>query len=430
MAPRVHLSPELVDALEPPLLGERWVADADLRGFGVRLWGGKKGGGACYALRVRNKHGHIVRDSFSVWHGQSWDTQRKIRQMLEDGQFEFPLGLFLADAREWAIDRRRELKGRPTRAERRHELFHRASIAARQLTLAQMADRVFRKMEASGKNPDYVLQIKKLFWRLSEDVQASPLASISVRKLASEIADPNLPVMQSRALQSFVGQLYSRLYRWHAASGKVSDALNQRISKLRQKQRVPHPRILKISTSQYTRFIRLLRDDGANWREALALRLYFETGAKMRRVLCARWDQIIGDIWYPYCAEERAFWFVGREPLNDSAKETLQLARERLADEGRVSAYIFPRKEDVGNRPIATVRRYWTKAADCMGWGGLPMSHVVVRHRPRNTPSYLHMYTYMWVPISRQTVDQAAVSKFGKRLAAEDRPAANPSDDV
>lgn len=420
---RLNLTTELVDALEPPVVGERWVSDAGLRGFGVRLWGGKKDGGACYAIRVRDQRGRVVRDTFSIWSDQSWDTEWKIRQMMEEGRFELSLGLFLDDAREWAIDRIRVLKGRPTRAARRHDLYHRASIAAQQLTLAQMADRVFKKMEATGRNPDYVLQIQKLFWTLSEDVRLSLLKSMNVRRLAKEITASGLPVMQSRALQSFVGHLYARLSRWHGASGRVSESLNQHISTLREKQRVPHPRILKIPPAQYTRFLKLLRDEEGQWREALALRLYFETGAKMRRVLQARWDQIVGDIWYPYTHEEREFWFVGREHLNESAMHTLQLAREKQVIEGRTSAYIFPRKADSDGRPITTVRRYWIKMAGHMGWQGLPLSHVVLRHRPRNTPSYLYMYSYMWVPVSRQTTDPVAVSKFGKRLGENLHPA-------
>lgn len=222
---RMHLSPEAVNALEPPPVGERWVGDASLRGFGVRMWGGRKGGGACYAIRVRDKHGKVVRESFSIWSGQSWGTEWKIHQMLQEGKLEFPLGLFLEDAREWAIDRIRELKGHPTRAERRHEIHHRSSVAAQQLTLGQMADRAFKKMEASGKNPDYVLQLKKLFWRLSEVSQSSPLTSINIRNLAAEITNPDLAPMQSRALQSFIGHLYSRLYRWHGASRRISQQL-------------------------------------------------------------------------------------------------------------------------------------------------------------------------------------------------------------
>jgi hypothetical protein len=413
---RVHLSPELVDALDSPLEGERWVSDASLRGFGVRLWSGKKGGGACYAVRVRDQRGKIVRESFSIW--SDWRARLKIHNLIDQDELELRLGLFLDEARDWARDKIRILKGGKSRTERRNELYGRISAAARRLTLAQVADRAFWKMEKSGRNPDYQLQLQKLFWRIPQDIRSSRLEAVDTRQLAREIAAPNLPVMQSRALQSFIGHLYARLYRWYGPVGQVRDELSRRISAIRRRQRVPHPKILKIRPAHYSRFLKLLRDENGHWREALALKLYFETGAKMRRILRARWDQIVGDTWYPYSESEREFWFVGRERLNESARRTLELARESLAGEGRASAYIFPRRDESGDRPITTVRRYWIRVADQMGWRGLPLSHVVLRHRPRNTPSYLYMYSYMWVPVSRQTVDPLAVSKFAKQVQA------------
>ena len=421
---RVHLSPEVVDSLEPPQAGERWVSDAVLPGFGVRLWAGKKGGGSCFAIRVRNRDGVVVRHSLSVWSSESWRIRHLMRELLQRGEFDFTLGQFLDDAREWAADKIREVKGRPTRAQRRHELYHRASVAAQNLTFAQMADRAFANMEKSGKKPDYVLQIKKLFWRLPDDLQSSLLMSVDVRLLAQEIANPELPVMQSRALQSFIGHLYSRLHRWYGPSANVSEKLNRHISALRRRQRVPHPRILRITPKRFEQFLAALAHEDEHWREALALKFYFDTGAKMRRVLAARWDQIVGNTWYPYSATERQFWFVGREPLDSSARDTLQLAAQKLAAEGRCSAYIFPRVAGTEDRSIATVRRYWMRAADRMGWRGLPLSHVVQRHRRRNTPSYLYMYSYMWVPISRRTTDPVAVSKFGKPVDGSNAAAA------
>jgi hypothetical protein len=142
-----------VNALEPPAEGEQWVGDADLPGFGVRLWAGKKGGGACYAVRVRDHRGRIVRESFSIW--SDWHARYRIRRLLEQDEIDLPLGSFLDDAREWARDRIRILKGGKSRSERRHELYCRASKAAQQLSLAQVADRTFQKLERSGRNADY-----------------------------------------------------------------------------------------------------------------------------------------------------------------------------------------------------------------------------------------------------------------------------------
>lgn len=415
---RRALTPEVVNALVPPVSGERWVGDADLRGFGVRLWAGKKGGGACYAIRLRDEQNRIVRESFSIW--SSWYSRPRLRRLLgqEEEEFDLRLGHFLDDARAWAHSRIRDLKGGQRRRERRNELYRRASIAAQKLTLGDMAERVLTKLEKSGKSPDYVVQLRKLFWRLSEPVRSSLMTKVNIRKLGKEIADPDLPIMQSRTLQSFIGQLYSRLGKWHYPRRSISEKLNEHISSLRAKQDVPHPQILEIAPEEYERFLALLTNEQDHWREALALELYFETGAKMRRVLRARWDQILGDTWYPYSAAEREYWFVGSERLSESAIAIVRSARQKLESEGKTSDYLFPSKFASEDRPITTVRRYWIKAARELGWQGLPLSHVVQRHRPRNTPSYLYMYSYMWVPLRRSAADPLAVSKFGK-LAVE-----------
>ena len=411
MVKHQSLTAKFVDGLEPPNHGEIWISDAEIRGFGVRLWAGKKGGGACYAIRLRDERNRVIRESFSIW--SDWFARRKVSELISRGEFDYRLSHFLDEARAWARDRIRHLKGGQRRSDRRHEFYHRASVAAQKLTLAQMAERVFVKLEKSGRNPDYVVQLRKLFWTLTDSIRASLMTEMHVKALAEGIANPNLPVMQSRTLQSFIGQLYSRLGKWYGPGGNIKDKINQRVSALRRKQGVPHPRILKIEPQQFTMFLKLLADEREHWREALALRFYFETGAKMRRVLLARWDQILGDAWYPYSASERELWFMGTEYLSDSAKGVLQLASERLASEGMRSDYIFPRKS-AADRPIATVRRYWIRIARQMSWDGLPLSHVVQRHHERNTPSYLHMYSYMFVPLHRNSTDPLAVSKFGK----------------
>jgi hypothetical protein len=406
-----------VNALEPPLSGERWVSDAQVRGLGIRLWAGKKGGSSCYAIRVRDNRNRVVRESFSIW--SNWFARRKIRDLVQQEEFDFQLGHFLDEAREWAQDRIHELKGGQQRRERRQALYRRASIAAQRLTISMMAERVLTKLERSGKNLDYVVQLRKLFWRLSDPVRSSLMTKMSVSQLAKEITNPTLPIMQSRALQSFIGQLYSRLAKWYGPSRRIAEKINQQISTLREKQSVPHPEILGITADDYTRFLNILSAEREYWRESLAIQLYFETGAKMRRVLRAKWDQIIDNTWYPYSASEREFWFVGREPLSESAKATLNAARERISSEGRTSDYVFPRKDRSKDGPITAVRRYWTRVARDLGWEGLPLSHVVVRHNRRNTPSYMFMYSYMWVPLWRDSTDPRAVSKFGKPASHE-----------
>lgn len=410
MADRRKLTPEIVDALIPPIRGEKWIADADLKGFGIRLWANAKGDGFSYAIRIRDHRGIIRRENFSVW--ADWSASRKMRALLQQDIWEFEWSLFLDDARGWAKSRIRELKGKRSIAECRECRRRKLSDAFQAMSLEAMAERALRKMERQKRKEEYIDQIRKLFWRISEENRSRTLMKVGIRKLAAEIADPALPIMQSRALQAFVGQIYSSFSRWHGPAGKVSDAITRRISTLRSKQGVPYPGILEISEEDLSRFFSLLAAEKKRWREALAIRLYFETGAKMRRILRIRWSEILDDRWYPYSPDERDYWFMGIERLEKPALEVLSLARSRLLEEKRVSRYIFPRIDASVDEPIANVRRYWLRISNAMGWDGLPLSHVVLRHKERNTPSYLHMYRYLFVPMMKRALEPDIVSKL------------------
>lgn len=407
---RHDLTPEFVDTLKPPFRGEEWVGDLDVKGFGVRLWASNDGGSIAYAIRVRDAEGALRRETFSIW--SDWRSRERALDTLRNGGEIGSLGTFLPDARNWARERVCSLKGKKTRVELRHERHHRISTALLSMTLEQIAERNFKKLERAKRNDAYAIQLRKLLFHLSDESRGTPLMQMNLRRLASEIADPNLPIFQSRTLQSFVGQMYSSLYRWHGPAGQRHTALLQQISRARSKQEVPHPEILAITDTDFKRMMSIIDTEKVHWRSALALKLYFTTGAKLRRVLRARWDQIIDATWYPYSPQEREYWFMGTERLDDAAKQTLERAQKLAANERIDSAFIFPSAVSSGSQPITTVRRYWLNLAIEMGWEGLPLSHVVQRFNQRNTPSYIYMYRYLFVPMQRAALDPTVVSKI------------------
>lgn len=407
---RHNLTPEFVDSLKSPFRGEEWVGDIDVKGFGVRLWSSSGGGNIAYAIRVRDADGTLRRETFSIW--SDWRSRERALDTIRNGGEIGSLGTFLPDARNWARDRIRSLKGKKTRVELRHERRHRISATLLSMTLEQMANRNFNKLKRARRNDAYAIQLHKLLFHLSVESRSTPLMQMNLRQLASEIADPNLPIFQSRTLQSFVGQMYTHLYRWHGPAGRKHAALLQRLSRVRSMQEVPHPEILAITDADFKKMMSIIDDEEAHWRSALALKLYFTTGAKLRRVLRARWDQIIDTTWYPYSPQEREYWFMGAESLDDVAKQTLERAQKLAVNERIDSAFIFPSAVGSGSQPITTVRRYWLNLAITMGWEGLPLSHVVQRFNRRNTPSYIYMYRYLFVPMRRAALDPAVLSKI------------------
>jgi integrase len=407
------LTPEIVDALTPPDQGEKWVADAAVKGFGVRLWYNAKGDGVRYAIRVRDEDGVVRRENFEPW--SVWSARQKISALLNEGIWEFEWGTLLDEARGWAKSRICDLKGLHRERESIYRRRLQLSVAFQSLTLEEMAERTLTRMTRQKRKDEYVDQVRKLFWRLSEQCRDRKMMEIDVSVLANDITHPSIRPTQSRVLQAFLGQLYGVLYRYHGPAGKIADLLNEKIATLRSQQDVPHPAILEIADSEFYKFLSILATEKQQWRQALAIALYFETGAKMRRVLNMRWSEVIDNRWYPYAPEEREYWFMGAEHLNEKAHEILNQARFRLEQENRSSVFVFPRIDVSTNRPINSVRRYWRRVSNEMGWNGLPLSHVVRRYNSRNTPSYTYMYSYLFVPMQRRLTDPDIVSKLTNR---------------
>ena len=66
---KLYLDSQVADQIAIPDSGEIWIPDAELRGFGIRAWSGKKGGGKAYALRLRDMNNKIVRENNSIERG-------------------------------------------------------------------------------------------------------------------------------------------------------------------------------------------------------------------------------------------------------------------------------------------------------------------------------------------------------------------------
>lgn len=115
MVERMWLTPDVVDALPLPGQGERWIADTQVRGFGLRLWPT----GRAYAIRVSDQAGRAIRRSFAPDWGadwRDWDMDRAFSRSPDD-EYAPRLGRFLDAARDWARVEIARAKGRSESAE-------------------------------------------------------------------------------------------------------------------------------------------------------------------------------------------------------------------------------------------------------------------------------------------------------------------------
>jgi hypothetical protein len=392
MRTKTLLTPEYVNAATPPKKGERWISDAAIKGFGLRLWSGAKGGSKAFCIRLRDQNGHIIRETFDPFQN-SWNVK-----LLDNG--EQCLGSSLDEARNWARDRINVLKGRQSEAERRRRRYERAAIRIREMTFDEAESRTLRRMERQGRNQNYLDQINGLRGAISVELRSSLLEKVDAEAMAMAVTQTSLPFGQSRTLRSFVGQVYKQAAQWYGPLARKHESINQHILRIQRVQKeTENPAILDISDEDMSHFLTCLENAAENWRTALAIRFYFETRAKMRRVLCAKWEQIVENTWCPYNGAERKYWFMFTERLNPKALALLDLIRERQRAEGIESEFLFPAAGSTAKEHITTIHRQWARQAKQMGWDDLMLSHVVRRYRKRNTPAYTHSDYNFFVPI-------------------------------
>lgn len=409
MVNRCHLTPEFVDSLQPPETGEIWIADTHQKGFGLRAWAGKNGGGKAYALRLRDINGKLIREVFTP---NPWNWRFDQR---EKPPYIKPLGFFLPDAREWARDRTDILKGRLTRQEKRAIRRELRSQRALAKTLNKLAEETIADLRKKRRQQAYVDSMYKLFWRyIPNDLKELRLIRISSRRMAHVITNKEILPGNARKLRAFIGQIYKRVSLW--SIDRRLEHIQRRIYQIwSEGKTVPYPKIKEISEDDFKAFFQRLETETVYWRQALALRLYFATGARLSRILAGQWRQIIDSNWYPYLPNEKKFWFEGCEHIHKEVEHIFSLIRQRLHEEIGPSEFFFPSDHGMTSGHIMTVQPFWRRVAKESGWQGLPLSHVVRRYKRRNNPGYSYWFSQYYGSLFKESLNADRVSKMLKR---------------
>lgn len=401
------LTPEYVDKLCPPESGEFWIGDNHLEYFGVRGWAGKKGGNIAFAIRLRDQFGFLVRETFR--------PDRDDPAYRWKRGWEKSLGYFLGAARRWAVDRIAIHRGFPTLEQRRWEKWERQKKRILATTLKSSFDRRVAGLRKKSANQEYVDHIQNLIsTHIPDDVLASTFRSVPVRRLADCISAREISYGNVRVFRSFVGSVFKEAGSQYAPLRYKLESIQRRCLKnLDARKAPPYPAILEISADDYRSFFAALEAD-ENWRAALAIRLYFSTGAKLQQILKARWSDIIENRWYPFLPRERKLWYECSERLDPSALAVLALLQAHHRDVNISSPYLFPSSGDP-SKPIRTIQRHWGRFCGTFGWNDLPISHVVLRHRGRTNPSYSLDFYRSYLNYDKTSQGLEDVSKVGKR---------------
>lgn len=383
MVTRRRLTPTMVNELRAPTKGESWIADTAVRGFGVRLWNTQSGGQKAYSIRVSDHRGVSVRKTFN----DPWAN------IFSDG--DKSLGGKLEDARHWARAEIRDLKFAGDTEHIWAAARKKAHSFAKRQSLERGAQDLIVRMRLQGLNQRYVDRLDKLFsTHIPHRLKASELQSVNPSTVAKALISRQVSGPNARTLRSFVSQIFLEASASNHEFSKFPERLSASYWKLWEKHRdVRYPELRNLNKKAYQRLFRIL-ERASSWQQGYAIRLYFKFGIPMQRLLTARWDQVVGDTWYPYAPDERLFWYAYGERLDAEALGLIKKIHALVSKNFGPSAFLFP-SPIKPNESIQAVQNIWREALETLQIKYYPLKEFSRSYRNFNNPSYhrwLHEY--------------------------------------
>jgi hypothetical protein len=410
----VRFTRAFLRSVTPPEKGELWVADAKVRGFGLRLWWTKSGGQRAFAIRVRDSSGVVRRKTFDP---RSTSTYRlAVLDRTDDPE----VADLLDNAREWAHDEIAKLKGRLTQAERQMLRWRRELDRASSLTLGQAAQQLLDDMMSRGLTKSYIDQQNKLFHQIIPKVlQETNVTLVEPAVIAASLVRRDIKPGNIRVLRSFIGQI-----QHIGAIGGFREALAKEFwRRWEAEMDVRFPELRDLHAGDYHRLFDLLEHD-ERWQPALCIRLFFEFAAPLSRLMAAQWSQILDEFWYPYWPDERILWFEGRQQIKDDTRAILERVKHRIQRDFKASEYWFPSPSVHSSSHIKAVDATWQRTLHCLGSPPYPLRDFALSYRDRNNPSYFAPFLRQYGQAFREAAGAEAVSKtladrkkyFGKSI--------------
>lgn len=406
------LTPEFVNEVSPPEKGERWIADTKVRNFGLRLWATKSGGSKAFCLRLGSKK----RLTFDPYKDAGFSFT-----LLLNETFDFQLGSYLQSARNWAHQEIKKHKVSPMdKAElliednAQRESFNKQ---VERFTLEEAAHSLLKGLETVGRSEAYIYQRAHLFhnWK-ADKIKKKRLGEITAEELADALVDRKYTWSNIRALRAFITQIYKQALSFGVYRADYENDLDQVIRKaFNEKFDVKYPELRDLKPDVYQEIFRRLEENTDQWQQAYCLRLYFEFGAPLTRIMGARWDQILDDNWYPYLPHEKKLWFQSREAITDEVKSLLSRLAFFMKHDFAESKYWFPSTYAQSKPHITTVAHLWGNTLKQVGSKYYPLNEFARSYRDLNQPSYYSTYSRDYMERLYKDQKVAVMSKITTR---------------
>jgi integrase len=305
------LTKRYIDSIKPPITGEKWDWDSELRGFGVRTFAS---GRKTFHVQYRNAQGKTKRLKIGVY------------------------GPVTADqARDHAL----EILGEVARGNDPSEEKHKIKKAVRFNELAREYLEIHaktKKRKSSLRND--VSTINNILIPRFKDKPLNEIILRDIQLLHTEMS--KTPYRANRVL-ALISKMFSLAIQWGWADKNPARGIERYQEQKRE---------VYLSEEELSRLWTVL-DEYPNHFVANAIKIIILTGARRGEVLNATWDQfdLEQGIWTKpsHLTKQKK---LEKIPLSETAIELLKSLKPQYA-----AGYIFPGRVD--GQPIIEIKRSW-----------------------------------------------------------------------
>jgi hypothetical protein len=234
---RLFISRNTVGEIELPALGEIWISDTKLRGFGVRIWRNPTGSiGGAYCIRTKDSLGKTRRWTFDVGrdHIPFSDVQAHFMYLdnpedKSDQSFKLEFAYVAAPARAWARDALKRVKlGLPSISQEIKDQRRKIQQRVRKLTFETVAMSTLNNMQSQGISQAYFDRLDKLFHRFfSRNFLQKPMSDFEGYEVWEALRSSSISHGNFRLLMPFVRRVFSNYYYLAGGRNELDLAYDQ-----------------------------------------------------------------------------------------------------------------------------------------------------------------------------------------------------------
>jgi hypothetical protein len=308
----------------------------------------------------------------------------------------------LNDARRWARDEIRRLKGLSAtmdiqKYKERKEIqkWRKKRYLASRQTLGEAAAKYIRFQRYKGRSEAYIDRMEDIIHHHI----AERFKKVLIRELDLSAFARSLFALKGRAglmedTKGVIGKVLKYVETHHAPINHIREEFHKTFwQEWKGNTAVKNPELLEWSKSDFDKILSYLDQRKDKWQQTYCIRLFFEFGAPLTRLMAANWSQLTDKYWFPVRPSEFEYWFLKKEQLTSNVSEILDKVKQLGIKEFGEQDYWFPSKYGRDAKHIRSVNHVWNDVISGLDIHYIPLSQAALAYkqmfgRGKNTPSY------------------------------------------